>query len=113
MISRYLLITKFIIPKALILIYRDTLYRLSLSNLKLLEYSEWPASLDKRTQCINKGQSEDHCRNYIKILLTNGKFLFTCGTNAFSPQCSYRKVINSFFYSIIMINTRPEIISKL
>ncbi|XP_064215610.1 semaphorin-5B [Tribolium castaneum] len=73
---------------------RDVLFRLSLTKLELLESAEWPASTDKRIECINKGQSDEFCHNYIKILLTNGKNLFVCGTNAFSPQCSTRKIEN-------------------
>jgi semaphorin 5 len=73
---------------------RDVLFRLSLPKLELLESAEWPASNGKRNQCINKGQSDEFCHNYIKILLTNGKTLFACGTNAFSPQCSSRKIEN-------------------
>ncbi|RZC38554.1 semaphorin-5A, partial [Asbolus verrucosus] len=74
---------------------RDVLFRLSLPKLELLESVEWPAPNDKRTQCINKGQSDEFCHNYIKILLTNGRSLFACGTNAFSPQCSIRKIENA------------------
>ncbi|KAJ8941245.1 hypothetical protein NQ314_010443 [Rhamnusium bicolor] len=71
---------------------RDGLYRLSLPKLRLLEYAEWQASQDKITSCVYKGQSEENCHNYIKILLTNGRQIFACGTNAFSPQCSWREI---------------------
>ncbi|KAJ8986267.1 hypothetical protein NQ317_009977 [Molorchus minor] len=73
---------------------RDGLYRLSLSKLGLLQYAEWQAPSEKITSCIYKGQREENCHNYIKILLTDGKQLFTCGTNAFSPQCSWREIDN-------------------
>ncbi|OXU28754.1 hypothetical protein TSAR_006189 [Trichomalopsis sarcophagae] len=44
--------------------------------------------------CQDKGQSVEDCHNYIKVLLSNGKSLFTCGTNAFSPECTWRKIEN-------------------
>ncbi|XP_063231455.1 semaphorin-5A isoform X2 [Bacillus rossius redtenbacheri] len=73
---------------------RDALYRLSLRGLTLLEKASWPAPGDKAALCQVKGQSEASCHNYVKVLLTNGKRLFACGTNAFSPQCSWRELEN-------------------
>ncbi|KAL7301189.1 hypothetical protein TKK_0006159 [Trichogramma kaykai] len=73
---------------------RDNLYRLTLTSLTPLEHAAWPASRDKSEICQAKGQSIDDCRNYVKVLLSNGKKLFTCGTNAFSPQCSWREIEN-------------------
>ncbi|GLH12202.1 Semaphorin-2A [Gryllus bimaculatus] len=73
---------------------RDALYRLSLWNLKLLEKAYWPAPSNKTSLCLEKGQTEEDCHNYIKVLLTNGKYLFSCGTGAFSPECSWREMEN-------------------
>ncbi|KAJ8681905.1 hypothetical protein QAD02_017697 [Eretmocerus hayati] len=76
---------------------KDNLYRLTLNSLTPLEHATWPAAEEKVSACQDKGQSVDDCHNYIKVLLSNGTNLFTCGTNAFSPQCSWREIesINS------------------
>ncbi|XP_060516101.1 semaphorin-5B [Cylas formicarius] len=73
---------------------RDVLYRLSLSTLDLFEAAHWEAPQNKIYSCIYKGQTEENCHNYIKILLTNGRQIFACGTNAFAPQCSWREIDN-------------------
>ncbi|XP_023288888.1 semaphorin-5A, partial [Orussus abietinus] len=73
---------------------RDNLYRLTLTLLTPLEHASWPAPPDKASVCQDKGQSAQDCHNYIKVLLSNGKSLFTCGTNAFSPQCTWREIEN-------------------
>lgn len=73
---------------------RDALFRLSLPALKLLEEAAWFAPDDKVSLCTDKGQSEKNCHNYVKVLLTDGKRVLTCGTNAFSPICSWRGVEN-------------------
>lgn len=44
--------------------------------------------------CQNKGQSEADCHNYIMVLQSYGNQLYVCGTNAFSPHCSWRQVIS-------------------
>ncbi|XP_011301281.1 semaphorin-5A isoform X2 [Fopius arisanus] len=73
---------------------RDNLYRLTLNSLTLLEHATWPAPLEKASICQDKGQTAQDCHNYIKVLLSNGKSLFTCGTHAFSPQCTWREIEN-------------------
>ncbi|XP_066247328.1 semaphorin 5c [Euwallacea similis] len=73
---------------------KNTLYKLHLSKLELLEAVKWEPSDDKWESCISKGQSEENCHNFIKILLTNGNHIFTCGTYAFSPLCSWRNIDN-------------------
>ncbi|XP_076296045.1 semaphorin 5c isoform X1 [Lasioglossum baleicum] len=73
---------------------RDNLYRLTLTSLTRLEHAEWPAPDDKINMCQNKGQTVEDCRNYVKVLLSNGKSLFTCGTYAFSPWCTWREIEN-------------------
>lgn len=72
--------------------FRDNLYRLTLTSLTDLEHASWPASQDKVKTCQVKGQSEKDCHNYVKVLVSNGKSLFTCGTYAFSPWCTWREV---------------------
>ncbi|KAL6262936.1 hypothetical protein P5V15_005724 [Pogonomyrmex californicus] len=73
---------------------RDNLYRLTLTSLTDLEHASWSAPEDKVNTCQNKGQSVEDCHNYIKVLLSNGKSLFTCGTYAFSPWCTWREIEN-------------------
>ncbi|XP_047511358.1 semaphorin-5B [Pieris napi] len=71
---------------------RDTMYRLSLRGLRQLERADWPAPADKAILCQDKGQTEEDCHNHIKVLLSYGHKLFACGTNAFSPVCSWREI---------------------
>ncbi|XP_026272666.1 semaphorin-5A [Frankliniella occidentalis] len=73
---------------------RDALYRLSLRGLARLEKAFWPPPPEKASLCQDKGQSEEACHNYVKVLVSNGKRLFTCGTNAYSPQCTWREMEN-------------------
>ena len=35
---------------------------------------------------------QEDCNNYIRVLLTHEQQIFACGTNAFSPQCTWRPV---------------------
>ncbi|KAG7309284.1 hypothetical protein JYU34_005224 [Plutella xylostella] len=71
---------------------RDALLRLSLRGLRPLERAEWGAPQDAVKLCLVKGQSERDCRNYIRVLLAHGARLLACGTNAFSPVCSWREI---------------------
>ncbi|XP_049884796.1 semaphorin-5A-like [Pectinophora gossypiella] len=71
---------------------RDALYRLSLRGLRQLERAEWAAPAEKAQLCQDKGQTEEDCHNYVKVLLSYGHKLFACGTNAFSPVCSWREI---------------------
>ncbi|PNJ62128.1 SEMA4B isoform 8, partial [Pongo abelii] len=79
---------------------REALFALN-SNLSFLpggEYQEllWGADAEKKQQCSFKGKDPQRdCQNYIKILLPlSGSHLFTCGTAAFSPMCTYINVEN-------------------
>nr|XP_034986343.1 semaphorin-4B [Zootoca vivipara] len=51
----------------------------------------WGAEEEKKRQCVFKGKDPQRdCHNYIKILLQlNSTHLYTCGTSAFSPTCTY------------------------
>jgi len=83
----------FDVPRGqLIVAARDHLFRLSLDGLTLLEESRWPASDELTQLCKDKGQSEDDCHNYIRVLLSRGDQVLACGTNAFSPRCSWRQI---------------------
>lgn len=80
---------------------RDTLYRLTF-GLEPIEKAVWEASASHVEMCQNKGPNENECRNYIKVLQSNGNQLYTCGTHAFSPACSWRQVrFDFYFYSLI------------
>ncbi|XP_036909488.1 semaphorin-4B isoform X1 [Sturnira hondurensis] len=56
----------------------------------------WSADAQRKHQCSFKGKDPQRdCQNYIKILLPlNSSHLFTCGTGAFSPLCTYINVEN-------------------
>ncbi|KAM6202403.1 semaphorin-4B [Rhynchocyon petersi] len=56
----------------------------------------WSADAERKQQCSFKGKDPQRdCQNYIKILLPlNRTHLFTCGTAAFSPVCTYINVKN-------------------
>ncbi|GJQ69974.1 Sema-5c [Trypoxylus dichotomus] len=73
---------------------RDTLLRLSLPELQLIESSTWSSNEGKVQICLQKGQTEENCHNFIKVLVTNGKALFVCGTDSFAPQCTWRDIEN-------------------
>ena len=71
---------------------RDHLFRLSVDGLALLEESEWAASESLTQLCQDKGQSAEDCHNYVRVLLQRGDQVLACGTNAFSPRCSWRQI---------------------
>lgn len=73
---------------------RNHLYRLSLPHLNLIEDVLWKSPSNKTQLCLDKGQSENNCHNYIKVLLTNQKKVFACGTNSFAPVCTWREIEN-------------------
>ncbi|KAG5261552.1 hypothetical protein AALO_G00285560 [Alosa alosa] len=73
---------------------RNYLFSLSLSNVSLLQATEWAVDADTRRSCQSKGKTEEECQNYIRVLLLSGKKVFTCGTNAFTPVCSTRQIGN-------------------
>lgn len=73
---------------------RDRIYRLSLNNLDLMHQIEWEVPSKIIDTCIAKGQSENDCRNYIMVLHEFNNKLLSCGTFAYSPNCSWRNVDN-------------------
>ncbi|CAH1241590.1 SEMA5A [Branchiostoma lanceolatum] len=73
---------------------RNHILALQLKDLSLVQESEWSPDNDTRLMCKSKGQSEEDCHNYVRVLLSHGDELFTCGTNAFSPVCSTRLLSN-------------------
>ncbi|XP_038646008.1 semaphorin-5B isoform X1 [Scyliorhinus canicula] len=73
---------------------RNYLFRLTLDNISLIQAIEWGPEEDTRKACQSKGKTEVECQNYIRVLLINGKKIFACGTNAFSPTCTNRQLGN-------------------
>ena len=69
---------------------RNTMYKLSIEDLKVRQKLEWNASEQDKNVCLVKGKSELSCQNYIKVLKKfdndEGRYLI-CGTNAFKPEC--------------------------
>lgn len=72
---------------------RDNLYRLSL-HLDVREKMPWEVTPAMRNTCLDKGQSEEACRNHIMVLENFGNRVYVCGTYAFSPYCSWRQMEN-------------------
>ncbi|XP_069774116.1 semaphorin-4C isoform X2 [Narcine bancroftii] len=56
----------------------------------------WRAPLEKKMDCVQKGKNnQTDCFNYIRFLQTfNHTHLYTCGTYAFQPKCTYIDVRN-------------------
>ncbi|TMW52624.1 hypothetical protein DOY81_002278 [Sarcophaga bullata] len=73
---------------------RDTLYRMSF-DLELIERANWEATSTQIAMCQAKGQSEQMCRNYVRVLQAYGEnLLYACGTYAFNPNCTWRQMEN-------------------
>ncbi|XP_071787811.1 semaphorin-5B-like isoform X3 [Asterias amurensis] len=70
---------------------RDMLVRLSLDDLSIIQYTEWRPERQLIASCQSKGESEEKCCNYVRVLLLQGNRVFACGTNAFSPRCTWRQ----------------------
>lgn len=71
---------------------KDYLFRLSLEGLRKLEEAHWPAAESTVTTCKLKGKTKEECQNFIRVLLYFNNKIFTCGTNAFSPECTWRDI---------------------
>nr|XP_005280759.1 semaphorin-4A [Chrysemys picta bellii]XP_005280760.1 semaphorin-4A [Chrysemys picta bellii]XP_005280761.1 semaphorin-4A [Chrysemys picta bellii]XP_023964403.1 semaphorin-4A [Chrysemys picta bellii]XP_023964404.1 semaphorin-4A [Chrysemys picta bellii]XP_042699223.1 semaphorin-4A [Chrysemys picta bellii]XP_042699224.1 semaphorin-4A [Chrysemys picta bellii] len=78
---------------------RDTLLSLrvdSAGSMKLTGSIAWPPLLKKKDECVFKKKSNvTECFNFIRVLVpVNQTHLYTCGTYAFSPICSYINLEN-------------------
>ena len=71
---------------------RDTLYKLSLDKLEQIQKTEWKADVQSVTLCKAKGQSEQDCHNFVKVLVSLQNRVFACATYAFNPKCSWRNM---------------------
>ncbi|XP_028911892.2 semaphorin-4A isoform X2 [Ornithorhynchus anatinus] len=56
----------------------------------------WSARQEKISECIFKKKSQEtECFNFIRVLVpVNSSHLYTCGTGAFSPACTYVDLLN-------------------
>uniref|UniRef100_A0A803SUY8 Semaphorin 4C n=1 Tax=Anolis carolinensis TaxID=28377 RepID=A0A803SUY8_ANOCA len=70
---------------------REAIFALSTSNMELQDMILWEAPAEKKTECIQKGKSnQTDCFNYIRLLQPyNSSHMYTCGTYAFQPKCAY------------------------
>lgn len=82
---------------------RDRMFRLSLDNLSILEEAAFLA--EDGQLCKDKGKPQESCYNFIRVLLLHNytktnpdsdvdHAVFVCGTNAFSPVCTWRPANN-------------------
>ncbi|XP_041372969.1 semaphorin-5A-like [Gigantopelta aegis] len=69
---------------------RNSIFRLSLSDLRVIQTAEWNADSAKTKLCVRKGFSKELCHNFIRVLFVFKDKVLACGTNAFDPLCSWR-----------------------
>uniref|UniRef100_A0A8C5QJK6 Semaphorin 4A n=1 Tax=Leptobrachium leishanense TaxID=445787 RepID=A0A8C5QJK6_9ANUR len=73
---------------------QDYVLHFSIDNAGTLEFKKhihWPSDQKIISNCVSKAKSnETECLNFNRVLLPiNNTHLYTCGTNAFSPVCTY------------------------
>ncbi|XP_077295324.1 semaphorin-1A-like [Arctopsyche grandis] len=70
---------------------RNTLYNLSLYDIKENHRIEWSPTIAHRELCALKGRSQNvDCHNYIRIAVSTGPGrILICGTNAYKPICRH------------------------
>ncbi|XP_067879031.1 semaphorin-4B-like isoform X2 [Heterodontus francisci] len=73
---------------------RDILFSVStavVGSMELIKELHWKATENKVQECSFKGKSkESDCFNFIRVILpVNKSHIYTCGTYAFSPTCTY------------------------
>ncbi|XP_077556481.1 semaphorin-1A-like isoform X4 [Haemaphysalis longicornis] len=67
---------------------RNVVYNISLSTLELRKKLEWFSEGKDIDMCKLKGNSEEACQNYIRVLARKSEsVIFVCGTNAYKPRC--------------------------
>ncbi|XP_069806121.1 semaphorin-4A isoform X2 [Dendropsophus ebraccatus] len=90
---------------------RDHILAFSLRDPPKLQLSReisWPSKPDQIENCKSKARKEAECLNFIRILLYfNDTHLYTCGTNAFSPNCTYVD-LNTFS---LLVNQKNETVT--
>jgi semaphorin 5 len=65
-----------------------------LQNFDLINKVDWEVPSKIIDTCLAKGQNENDCRNYITVLHEHNSKLLSCGTFAYSPNCSWRNIDN-------------------
>lgn len=73
---------------------KDVLMQLNLDDLSPVQETEWKPSELMVDICQSKGERPEDCCNFVRVLLPYEDKIFTCGTNAFSPVCTWRKRTN-------------------
>ncbi|XP_041371598.1 semaphorin-5B-like [Gigantopelta aegis] len=73
---------------------RGCIFRLSMSDLEVIQVADWNSNNETRDICIKKGFSAESCHNFIRVLFVFKDKVFVCGTNAFDPICSWRLADN-------------------
>ncbi|XP_071970627.1 semaphorin-4A isoform X2 [Engystomops pustulosus] len=60
------------------------------TNIQLTGEISWASKPDQIENCKSKARKQAECLNFIRVLLQiNSSHLYVCGTNAFSPNCTY------------------------
>ncbi|KAG7480947.1 hypothetical protein MATL_G00061650 [Megalops atlanticus] len=82
---------------------REALFALDPSDIsrQLKPQIDWPAPVEKKRECVLKGKNnQTECFNYIRFLQSyNHTHLYTCGTYAFQPRCTYINADHFTLYS--------------
>ncbi|XP_014026401.1 semaphorin-4C [Salmo salar] len=80
---------------------REALFALDPNDIskQLRPQIDWPAPKENKRECATKGKNnQTECFNYIRFLQSyNHTHLYTCGTYAFQPKCTY---INADHFSL-------------
>ncbi|KAB5528739.1 hypothetical protein PHYPO_G00143650 [Pangasianodon hypophthalmus] len=75
---------------------RETLFALDPNDItrQLRPQIDWPAPVEKKKECAERGKNnQTECFNYIRFLQGyNHTHMYTCGTYAFQPKCTYINV---------------------
>ncbi|XP_075063907.1 semaphorin-4B [Mixophyes fleayi] len=73
---------------------REALFSLNNTNFMPISNLTWEAEPKTKRNCVFKGKNDQgECQNYMKSLLQlNSTHLYTCGTLAFSPNCTFIKI---------------------
>ncbi|XP_028653448.2 semaphorin-4C [Erpetoichthys calabaricus] len=84
---------------------REAIFSLNMTdvsqNSKLIV---WEAPPEKKAECIQKGKNnQSECFNYIRFLQRyNETHMYTCGTYAFQPKCSYISLENFTLEDLVL-----------
>ncbi|XP_034027012.1 semaphorin-4C isoform X2 [Thalassophryne amazonica] len=95
-VSNYSMLTLSDHERVLYVGAREVLFALDPNDIRiqLRPQIDWPAPQDKKRECVAKGKNnQTECFNYIRFLQSyNHTQLYTCGTYAFQPKCTFVNV---------------------